>query len=138
MSSKRDDFTKKEAERVGRLYSTKHKKGFRTKQIFVDWYIEKIKEQGYKCYYCDTSIFDIEDLIAAGKLKTRKIRYGERGPKLEIDRKINENGYNKNNCVLSCYYCNNDKSYIIDSIDYKLNFGMNRNKYFSQLIKDMM
>ena len=73
-------------------------------------------------------------LIKAQILKTRKIGYGERGPVLEIDKKINENGYSPDNCVLSCYYCNNDKSYILDSEDYKEHFGKNRKKHFSKLL----
>lgn len=76
----KEEYLKKESERIGNLFSTKkHGEGFSTKEIFVDWYIDKIKEQKFKCYYCETSIFNIEKLIISGKLKKRKIRYGYRG-----------------------------------------------------------
>jgi hypothetical protein len=48
--------------------------------------------------------------------------------------KNNDEGYSPNNCVLACYYCNNDKSYITNGDDYKINFGKNRKKYFRMLM----
>jgi len=130
----KEDFLKNEKVRIGKLYSTKkHGKGFSNKDEFVKWFENTIKAQDFKCYYCDTSIFDICSLINQDKLKTRKTGYGTRGPNLEVDRKINSNGYTKENCVLSCYYCNNDKSYILDSEVYKKYFGENRKKYFEYL-----
>ncbi len=121
--AEKEEFLRNEKVRIGKLYSTKHRKGFSNKDEFVKWFENTIKSQNFKCYYCDTSIFDIRSLIDQEKLKTRKIGYGTRGPNLEIDRKINSNGYTKENCVLSCYYCNNDKSYTLDSEDYKKYFG---------------
>ena len=129
----KEEFSKNEKLRIGKLYSKKHRKGFPSKDEFVKWFENTIKSQYFKCYYCNTSIFDIRSLIDQEKLKTRKIRYGARGRNFEIDRKINSNGYTKENCVLSCYYCNNDKSYILDSEEYKKHFGENRKKYFEYL-----
>jgi hypothetical protein len=129
----KEEFLKDEKIRIGKLYSTKHRKGFPSKDEFVKWFVNTIKSQNYKCYYCDTSIFDICSLIKQEKLKTRKTGYGRRGLVFEIDRKINSNGYTKENCVLSCYYCNNDKSYILDSEVYKKYFGESRKKYFEYL-----
>jgi len=131
-----DVYLHAERERVVKLYSKKHKKGFPTKDAFLDWYSKQIQSQRYKCYYCETSILDIKSLIEKGKLKTRKTRYSVRGPVLEIDRNINDKGYSPNNCVLSCYYCNNDKSYITDGDDYKTNFGESRKRYFRKLIDE--
>ena len=131
--AEKEEFLKNEKLRIGKLYSTKHRKGFSSKDEFVKWFENTIKSQNFKCYYCDTSIFDIRSLIDQEKLKTRKTGYGRRGYVFEIDRKINSNGYTKENCVLSCYYCNNDKSYILDSEDYKKYFGENRKKYFEYL-----
>jgi len=131
--AEKEEFLKNEKLRMGKLYSKKHRKGFPSKDEFVKWFENTIKSQNFKCYYCDTSIFDIRLLIDQEKLKTRKIRYGARGRNFEIDRKINSDGYTKKNCVLSCYYCNNDKSYTLDSKDYKKHFGENRKKYFEYL-----
>ncbi len=124
----KEEFLKNEKVRIGKLYSKKHRKGFSNKDEFVKWFESTIKSQNFKCYYCDTSIFDIRSLIDQKKLKIRKTGYGRRGPIFEIDRKINSNGYTKENCVLSCYYCNNDKSYILDSEDYKKYFEYLKNK----------
>ena len=126
--AEKEEFLKNEKLRIGKLYSTKHRKGFSSKDEFVKWFENTIKSQNFKCYYCDTSIFDIRSLIDQKKLKTRKTGYSRRGPIFEIDRKINSNGYTKENCVLSCYYCNNDKSYILDSEDYKKYFEYLKNK----------
>ena len=57
-----------------------------------------------------------------------------RGPVLEIDKKINDKPYSPENCVLACYYCNNDKSYTLDADDYKKFFGMAHNDYFQYLL----
>jgi len=130
-----DNYLQSELKRIAKLYSKKHKKGFPTKDSFIDWYSKQIQCQNFRCYYCETSIVDIKSLIDKGKLKTRKTRYGVRGPVLEIDRKENDRGYYPDNCVLACYYCNNDKSYITDSDDYKVNFGKNRKKYFCMLME---
>ena len=99
----------KEKLRVSKLYGSKHKPGFKSKDALVEWYVIKILQQNFKCYYCGTTIFDIIKLIKAKKMKTRKTGYGIRGPVLEIDKMVNEKGYSPDNCVLSCYYCNNDK-----------------------------
>ena len=69
--------------------------------------------------------------------KTRKVGYGERGPVLEIDKGDNEKGYTKDNCVLACYYCNNDKSYIFGYDDYKKHFGKNRKTFFDNQLKNV-
>lgn len=133
--SNKEDYLNKEIERIKKLYSRTKHSDFQGKDNFVNWFKEQIQKQKYACYYCGTSICDIEKLIKQKKLKTRKAgKGGIRGPMLEVDRKINGNGYSKSNCVLACYYCNNDKSYIFDSDDYKKHFGKNRNKYFSNLL----
>ena len=132
----KNDYLKEEKQRVKKLFAKKHKQGFKDKNDLANWFVEKIKEQDYKCEYCETSIFDIIKLIKNKKLKPRKTGYGRRGLVLEIDRKDNSNGYNRDNCVLACYYCNNDKSYILNSDDYKKYFGKARNDFFKDLLKE--
>lgn len=126
-------FLKSEKERALNLFSAKHRIGFRSKEDFVKWYLEKLAAQNYCCYYCETSIFTIRELIEKEKLKARRTGYGSRGPVLEIDKKVNSEGYNRDNCVLSCYYCNNDKSSIFNGDEYKTHFGANRKKHFHYL-----
>jgi len=45
----------------------------------------------------------------------------------EVDKKINDLVYSKENCVLACYYCNNDKSYTVNDEVYKPFLGPARN-----------
>lgn len=122
--------------RVEKLFNKTKHYNFEDKKGLADWYVEQLKINECKCYYCETSIHDIFTLIKRDKLKTRAVRGGGiRGPVLEIDK--NDNIYSVNTCVLSCYYCNNDKSYTLDKADYKKYFGENRKKYFSQLLQSL-
>jgi hypothetical protein len=129
-----DEFILSEKIRVAKLYSTKHREGFSTREEFTSWYIAQLEAQHHKCYYCETSIHDIRKLIELGKLKPRATGYGLRGVVFEIDRKVNDK-YTKENCVLSCYYCNNDKSYTLNADVYKKFFGQSRHDFFQYLLK---
>ena len=70
-----NQFLVTETTRLKKLFGTKHKKGFGSKEKFVEWGIEQLKKQKYSCYYCETSIFDIRVLIENKKLRTRKTGY---------------------------------------------------------------
>ena len=109
------EFIREQESRVIKYYSTNKLKlsGFEGRQDFIDWYLHEIYIFENKCHYCKTSILDIRKLLNAGLIAGRKVRGGGlRGPNLEIDR-MDPNGiYEWRNCVLSCYYCNNDKSKI--------------------------
>lgn len=75
---------------------------------FYSWHKECFKEQQGRCFYCKTSEKDVAELC-----KKRSARSKTRGNKLEIERKESAPGlnfYNSDNCVLSCYICNNAKS----------------------------
>jgi hypothetical protein len=135
MMENRDEFISSEKARVLERYQrAKHYPGFQDKHHYSDWYIKTHIEQDLNCAYCKTSILLIRLLIRAGLLRTRRVRgEGERGPVLEVDRRINANGYSAQNCVLACYYCNNDKSYTTDDEDYENFFGKARNNYFNHL-----
>ncbi len=102
---------------------------------FTDWYIKKIQEQDNKCHYCEISIFDYRRLINSDIIKGRRVRgEGLRGPNLEIDR-MNPNGiYTSENCVLSCYYCNNDKSNTFDYQTYLNTIGPSRKIAIQKLL----
>ena len=107
------EFIREQERRVIKYYSTNKSKlsGFQGRQDFIDWYLHEIHFNENKCHYCKTSILDIRKLLNAGLIAGRLVKGGGlRGPNFEIDR-MNPNGiYEWRNCVLSCYYCNNDKS----------------------------
>jgi len=130
--SNKEYFVKERLRALNNYSSSKHK-GFSDRNDFADWFVLQLKEHGCKCYYCETSIHDITKLIDKKLLKQRRTGYGWRGPVLEVDK--NDDSYSKAKCVLSCYYCNNDKSYIISKENYKKYFGPARNFYFKQLLK---
>ena len=135
MTQQKLDYAAQEYARSKNLFASKHKEGFQNVNNFSEWYKNQLKAQDFCCYYCSTSIFDIQKLITDQKLKTRKTGYGTRGRNLEIDKKVNDRGYTTDNCVLACYYCNNDKSYIFDDEFYKMHFGPARKAYFDLLLK---
>lgn len=127
------EYIKQEFARAKKNLYKSERKTFGSADKLATWFVEKLKRQNFSCFYCETSIFDINKLIDAELLKTRAVRgEGRRGPVLEIDK--NDDTYIPENCVLSCYYCNNDKSYTSSKEDYKVYFGKNRHQYFKTLL----
>ncbi len=61
------------------------------------------ERDGKNCHYCGIAEGDFIP-IWKGKF------YKNRGERLELERKDNEKGYSKKNCVLACAICNNAKS----------------------------
>ena len=105
---------------------------------FLEWFKEKIKDG--KCMYCGLSERDSQRLVHEGKIKSLRFPiYGtissgvNRGYWLEIDRKIPTGYYSKENCNLSCYFCNNDKSDVFTNSEY-IEFYKDRANYLRGLL----
>ena len=114
--------------------------GFQTAAEFINWWVNAWNNQNGCCYYCNSKFSDLAALIKTNHLAVRKIGYGVRGPFPEIERldtTADKNIYSKENCVLACYYCNNDKSYVYSSADYKQYFGPAKGLYIQQLLKKL-
>lgn len=93
------------------------KLGWEDASGFVKWYASKAKRG---CYYCKIAQGNVESVY--GKLF--KKGKGERGRWLEIDRTDPDNTiYDKDNCVLACYPCNNAKSNVFTEKDFKETIG---------------
>lgn len=109
-----------DSKRVKQLfYNKKNKDHFKFKHFndFSSWYKKQYEAQSGCCYYCKTEQSKITELIKEGVLKSK--RFLLRGLNLEIERKASSPGdYSRRNCVLSCYFCNNDKSDIFSEKDY--------------------
>jgi hypothetical protein len=108
-----DLYIQEETERISKYYDTNKLKlaGFEGRDNFINWYLHELSFNECRCHYCNTNILHIRQLLNAGLINGRSVRgTGLRGPNFELDRKDPEAGYNERNCVLSCYYCNNDKS----------------------------
>lgn len=133
-ATNQSDFLEEQKNRLKSKFQSKFN-GFETKERFTNWYLNELQISENKCHYCQTSILDIRRLLNAGITKGRKVK-GEafRGANFEVDRKDPDGAYNANNCVLSCYYCNNDKSNTFNYEIYKNIYSPSRKAAWDQLI----
>jgi len=85
---------------------------------FYEWYVNQESIQNGSCYYCGSDEFKIRHLVEK-KIFGDSKQMINRGRHLEIERKNSKNNdYSPLNCVLACYFCNNDKSDVITEDDY--------------------
>ena len=111
--------------------------GFGSVQDFILWY----EKQKLECFYCKITEKDcyeivMNGLLTSGRFPTKgNVKQGKsRGMYLEIDRSDEPKGkYSVKNCVLCCYFCNNDKSDIFNRQQY-LTFFQNRTKFLRDLL----
>ncbi|MEI7999312.1 MAG: hypothetical protein WCH62_07410 [Candidatus Omnitrophota bacterium] len=105
-----------------RFYNNEErKKGFGEFKKFYQWY----KKQPRKCFYCRTSEDVTADLFKKKILSSKK---GSWTGGLEVERKDGLT-YNEGNCVLACPLCNNAKSDLISSDDFKNYIASGIRKY---------
>jgi len=111
-----------------------NKRDFGSFREFNKWYSD-----GKVCYYCEIPQSIISDLVNRGKLTSARFPINgvitpgrTRGLYLEVDRKDSKKGYERENCVLCCYFCNNDKSDIFNADEYN-KFFQNRSEYLKNL-----
>ena len=122
------------------LRATKYKdvNKFQSLEELTLWWANQFVKQDGRCCYCQTRILDIQKLIEAGLLKVRKVGRdgsGERGSQFEVERcDSGGNEYSAANCKLTCYYCNNDKSYIFPADDFEKFMGKAKGEYFKHLL----
>lgn len=81
-----------------------------SREDFIYWYVNKEK----KCCYCECSQSELDSFYNKNASK----RKSTRGKTLEIERKCDEK-YSKENCELSCYWCNNAKSDVFSYEEFK-------------------
>jgi hypothetical protein len=122
LAKKLDNERKSEILIIRRVRSLYHNKkdlvgfSFQNFNSFYKWYSTQYQTQNGKCYYCETDEKIIAQLFEK-KFQNRKRT--TRGKHLEIERRNStDNLYNEKNCVLACYFCNNDKSDIFDEHEY--------------------
>ncbi len=108
---------------------------FRTKQItnlnwtrkkFIAWYISQNK----KCSYCGCKLKEIQKFY---KITKKQNKRPKRGNSLEVDRKDNK-PYSEKNCCLACYWCNNAKTDVFKTDEFKI-IGKAIGKIISKRIK---
>ncbi len=110
---------------------------FKDFEEFYNWY----NKQEKVCHYCGIKESESQEIVLTGILKSKRFpqkgklgRGQSRGVWLEIDRLEPNKDYSINNCVLSCYFCNNDKSDVFHGDDYK-KFIDDRSGYLRNLLK---
>lgn len=103
---------------------------------FKNWYDSKEK----KCHFCGLQEEECQEIVVTGILKSNRFpqngilgRGQSRGMWLEIDRLKPKDNYSLDNCVLCCYFCNNDKSDVFHGDDYR-EFQGNRVGYLRNLL----
>lgn len=112
--------------------------GFNNFEDFLDWY----HGQEFICHYCGLTEEEMQEISMTGILTSKRFPQNgivgqgtSRAVWLEVDR-IAPNGlYSRNNCVLCCYFCNNDKSDVFSG-DIYANFFQNRVEFLRQLLND--
>jgi hypothetical protein len=134
------NYNPKSERQLKNWFSAKKKKSkisFKVFEDFKEWY----DNQDKKCHYCGLTEQESQELVMTGKLKSKRFpengalkRGKNRGIFLEIDRKDSNKNYSKDNCVLACYFCNNDKSDLFDAEEYK-KFFQDRANYLKKIIK---
>jgi len=122
----RNDFNRRRRE---------NKNGFLGYEDFKLWY----ESQEKVCVYCGITEQSCQKIVATGLLKSKRFpingkaaRGKARGMWLEVDRKNPKKKYSRDNCVLACYFCNNDKSDVFSYENYKL-FRENRGQFLNSL-----
>lgn len=109
---------------------------FTSFEDFLTWYYKENKV----CHYCGLTEIQSQEIVIKGLLKSNRFpqngvtgRGKARGMWLEVDRIKPKDPYSEHNCVLACYFCNNDKSDVFDGEDYKL-FFQNRYEFLTRLL----
>lgn len=91
-----------------------HYEKYFTENVFPkDEFLNLLKEE--KCHYCNLTIEMVKQLAKNKNL----FKKNERGWSLEIDRKNSNLEYKKDNCVMSCYWCNNAKTDEFTYLEFK-------------------
>lgn len=81
----------------------------RKTSVDFEVFIKHLNNLEQRCTYCGITELQIQDLVQAGRLSTKRL--STRGRRLELDRKNSEEPYdNLDNIVLACYWCNNAKT----------------------------
>jgi hypothetical protein len=130
----------KTPEQLRANYNSRIKKdlnAFTSFEDFLEWYHNEEKV----CHYCGLSETQSQVIVVTGLLTSNRFpqkgntgRGQARGMWLEVDRIKPKEPYSENNCVLACYFCNNDKSDVFNGVDYKL-FFQNRYEFLKQLLE---
>lgn len=121
-----EGYVMKSDKQLHEWYKSKESDGISSFENFYDfkeWYQENVQDKS--CFYCGITEKQSQKIIHEGILTSLRFPiYGvfskgvNRGYWLEIDRKNPTGFYSRENCVPSCYFCNNDKSDVFTDDQY--------------------
>ena len=126
----------KEMRRIRQLYHNKKGANFEFENFsdFYKWYLAQYEKQNGCCYYCKTEESVLFELFTKRYTSTKRTN---RGKHLEVERRDSKsNKYNKDNCVLACYFCNNDKSDIFSEAEY-FEYLKDRKQFFHRQLNSI-
>lgn len=113
--------------------------GFNDFEDFRSWYNETVRDK--QCYYCGLGERDSQKIVYDGLLTSKRFPLGgrfsqgvNRGYWLEVDKKNPKGNYSRENCVPSCYFCNNDKSDVFTDVQYR-EFVNDRPSFLKNLLR---
>ena len=135
-------YEQKSEKQIKGWYETKRRDGlseFADYQDFRNWYDENV--QGKNCAYCGLTERESQEVVHHGLLTSNRFPLNgrmsqgiNRGYWLEVDRKDPKGKYSRANSVPCCYFCNNDKCDVFDSVQYR-QFVKDRPGFVRNLLK---
>lgn len=140
MKKEEFNYVEKPIEKLKSNFNERKRKnlnGFIDFEDFYNWFAGQTKT----CFYCGIEEYIVQRIVTTSLLTSNRfplngmLKQGRsRGMWLEVDRLNPKVDYSRENCVLSCYFCNNDKSDVFNGIEYK-KFFENRSQYLRDLLK---
>lgn len=137
-------YIEKSSKQLNDWFKDKVKKdicGFSDFEDFKEWYTENVRDN--KCFYCGLTERESQMIVHSGFLTSKRFPVNgkfsqgvNRGYWLEIDKKNPHDIYSKENCVPSCYFCNNDKSDVFTDEQYK-EFVTDRPGFIKKLFRPL-
>ncbi|EPP1572774.1 hypothetical protein ACUMG2_000292 [Campylobacter lari] len=126
---------KDENEKFGAIDKIVEEK-FKDMKNFAMWYEKaylKIESKSkLKCHYCGIDEEKLKNLFENKLITSKKPSFNS---SLQIERLNPDKGYNEENCVLACCICNNAKSDMISTSDFKDYFSESIKKFYSALLE---
>ena len=140
MKKEEFNYVEKPIEKLKSNFNERKRKnlnGFIDFEDFYNWFVSQKKT----CFYCGIEEYIVQRIVTTSLLTSNRfplngmLKQGRsRGMWLEVDLLNPKVDYSRENCVLSCYFCNNDKSDVFNGIEYK-RFFENRSQYLRELVK---
>lgn len=131
----------KKIQQLKNTYSRRVREGVNGFDSFDDFHIW-YQEQDLVCNYCGLTESESQEISMTGILTSNRFPQNgivgqgtSRAVWLEVDRLTPNGLYSRDNSVMCCYFCNNDKSDVFGGNEYT-NFFQNRVQYLRQLLND--